>query len=101
MSELQNPGVPNHVGIILDGNRRWAKDQGLSPFDGHQKGYNNLRDITRHIFSKHNVPFVSAFVFSTENWQRTEEEVNYLMKLVSRALNQYLSEFIKENIRIL
>lgn len=101
MSEFKQPDAPNHVGIILDGNRRWAKARGMEPTAGHEHGYRNLREICRHIFAEHKVPYVSAFVFSTENWQRTEKEVGFLMGLVSRALNEYLSEFIKENVRIL
>lgn len=92
--------LPNHVGIIMDGNRRWAKSQGLKAFDGHFSGYKNIREIAKHMFSKAGVGYLSAFVFSTENWNRTEEEVGYLMKLVLRALTEYLDEFDEDDIRI-
>ena len=93
-------GQPKHVGLILDGNRRWAKANGLSSLQGHEKGYQNLRLIVDYLLGEKKIPYVSAYVFSTENWNRTKEEVGYLMKLVSRALSEYLDEFNKNNIRI-
>jgi undecaprenyl diphosphate synthase len=92
--------LPKHVGIILDGNRRWAKAQGLPTLDGHRKGAEVFKDIALSAFDK-GVEYLSAFVFSTENWQRTEEEVSYLMKLVVRAVEKYLNEFNERGIRII
>jgi undecaprenyl diphosphate synthase len=93
--------TPTHLGVIMDGNRRWAKAAGLKSVEGHFRGYKNLRDLAIYALVEKKVPYVSAFVFSTENWSRTEEEVGYLMNLVLRALTEYLDEFHQKNIRIL
>lgn len=85
----------------MDGNRRWAKAQGLKPSEGHLKGYQTLHDLALYALLEKKIPFISAFVFSTENWSRTEEEVGYLMRLVTRALGEYLDEFHRKDIRIL
>jgi undecaprenyl diphosphate synthase len=92
--------LPQHVGIILDGNRRWAKEQGVPTLDGHRRGAEVFKDIALGAFDE-GVKYLSAFVFSTENWQRTEEEVSYLMKLVVRAVEKYLNEFNERGIKIL
>lgn len=92
---------PKHIGIIMDGNRRWAKAQGLKPTEGHLKGYKILGDLSRYALLEKKIPYVSAFVFSTENWSRAEEEVGFLMNLVTKALDEYLDDFHKDNIRIL
>lgn len=91
---------PNHIGVIMDGNRRWARSQGLKTFEGHFKGYKNMRDLALYALKEKGIPFLSAYVFSTENWSRTEEEVGYLMNLVLRALTDYLDEFHKNNIMV-
>ncbi len=91
--------VPQHVGIILDGNRRWARERGLPTLEGHRKGAENFGDIVRKLFNE-GVSYVSAFVFSTENWSRTEEEVKYLMKLVVKLVEDELDEFDEAGIRM-
>lgn len=92
--------VPRHLGIILDGNRRWAKAHGLKTLDGHQKGAEVFREVVLGAFDR-GIEFVSGFVFSTENWRRTEEEVSYLMGTVIKVVDKYLDEFHKKGIRIL
>lgn len=99
MSTEENTDLPKHVGIILDGNRRWAKEQGLKTLEGHRKGAEVFRDIALHAFDS-DVQYLSAFVFSTENWSRTAEEVGYLMDLVVKATEKYLDVFHKAGIRI-
>lgn len=91
--------LPVHVGIILDGNRRWAKAQGLPVIQGHRKGMDVLKDVSLYAFER-GVRYLSAYVFSTENWQRTEEEVTYLMDLTIKAVERYLDEFHQKNVRI-
>jgi undecaprenyl diphosphate synthase len=86
--------VPNHIGIILDGNRRWARDQGLPTLEGHRKGYENLKSFEK------GVKYVSAYVFSTENWSRSKDEVDYLMNLAMKIAVKDSKELIKENIKI-
>jgi len=93
--------LPKHVGIIMDGNRRWARANGLKTFDGHFKGYQNMRDLALYALKEKSIPYLSAYAFSTENWNRTKEEVGYLMNLVLRALIEYLDDFHKNNIRLL
>lgn len=92
--------IPKHVGFILDGNRRWAKEQGLPTLDGHRKGAEVFKDISLEAFDR-GVEYLSAFVFSTENWRRTEEEVSYLMKLLVKAVEKYLDEYYRRGIRII
>lgn len=88
-----------HIAFILDGNRRWAKSKGLPTFEGHRKGYNQLKDISRACFDK-DIKYVTAFIFSTENWNRSEEEVSYLMDLALKMFKRDLKEIDKDNIRI-
>ncbi len=91
--------TPKHVGIILDGNRRWAKAQGLPTLDGHRKGMEVFKDISLAAFDR-GVEYVSAYIFSTENWKRTEEEVSYLMGLVVKAVEKHLDTYHKAGIRL-
>lgn len=91
--------VPRHLGIILDGNRRWAKQQGLKTLEGHRKGAEVFREIVYTAFDR-GVEYISAYVFSTENWKRTQEEVTYLMNLVLKVVEKYLDEFNDKGIRI-
>lgn len=97
ISDIDN--MPNHLGLIMDGNRRWAKEKGLRPFDGHRRGYLRLKKIAIAAFD-HNVRYVSAFVFSTENWNRSEEEVAYLMDLLYWVSTVELNKLNKRNIKI-
>lgn len=98
-SESEDRKVPAHLGLILDGNRRWAKAHDLPTLEGHSKGYENLKTIGRAAFDA-GVEYVSAYVFSTENWNRSKEEVGYLMKLVVKIVSKDLAEFIDNNIRV-
>lgn len=92
--------VPRHLGLILDGNRRWAKEKGLRPFEGHRRGYFRLKKIALAAFD-HGVEYVSAFVFSTENWKRSREEVAYLMDLIQWVATHELNALHKRNIRVI
>lgn len=91
--------VPTHLGLILDGNRRWAKERGMPTFEGHREGYQNLKTIGIAALER-GVKFVSAFVFSTENWQRSKEEVNYLMKLLHWVATKEVDEMNRRNVRV-
>ena len=73
--------IPNHVAIILDGNGRWAKEKGMVRSEGHRAGFNNLVNLSKHVF-KTGVKVLSVYAFSTENFKRSAEEVNYLMDLI-------------------
>lgn len=73
--------IPNHVGVILDGNRRWAEENGLPATQGHLEGVKRAKELVS--FAKENgIKNLTLFVFSTENWKRSEKEVNFLMKLI-------------------
>lgn len=97
MGEPKN--VPRHIGYIVDGNRRWAKRHGLPAYEGHLAGYNAIKDIAKATFDA-GVEYMSAYVFSTENWQRSQDEVGRLMGLVLRLLSDDIPEFHKHNIRL-
>lgn len=97
--DYQLSAVPRHLGLILDGNRRWAKAHGLPNFDGHRRGYENLKTIAQAAFDAE-VEYVSAYIFSTENWNRTKEEVSYLMDLAVKMAETDLKELIENNIKI-
>jgi undecaprenyl diphosphate synthase len=91
--------LPKHVGFIIDGNRRWAKSKGRPTFDGHRKGAEVFKELSLAAFER-GVQYVSAYVFSTENWERTEEEVGGLMRLVITATEKYLDTFDKAGVKI-
>lgn len=90
---------PEHVAIILDGNRRWAKRQGLPQLKGHQKGFENIRDLAPYIIDR-GVKYLSVFAFSTENFKRTAEEVKYLMDLFVEMFSKECDKIHNENIKI-
>ena len=98
-SEILTTNVPNHVGFIVDGNRRWAKLNGKSVAEGHRSGYDTLKTIALSAFD-HSVKYVSAYVFSTENWQRDPKEVDDIMKILGWVLNHEVKGFHKKNIRL-
>lgn len=91
--------VPAHIGYIVDGNRRWAKQHGLPTYEGHLAGYNTIGDIAEASFDA-GVKYVSAYIFSTENWKRSKDEVNRLMGLVLKLLSADLPRFDEKNIRL-
>ena len=91
--------VPKHVGYIIDGNRRWAKKHGLPTYEGHLAGYNAIKEVALETLSQGS-RYMSAYIFSTENWQRSADEVKKLMTLVLRLLTTDLPEFTEHNVRL-
>lgn len=87
--------IPKHIVLFPDGNRRWAKAKGLPTLEGHKQGYNNLLDFSQWCKSR-GVKVLTAFGFSTENWNRTKEEVDYLMKLLETGLINNFEKYQKE-----
>ncbi len=83
--------LPTHLGIIIDGNGRWAKMRGLSRSQGHMAGFKNLEVIVKECFYKYNIPHVSIYAFSTENWKRPKKEVDYLIKILREYLDDNFS----------
>jgi undecaprenyl diphosphate synthase len=92
--------VPAHVGYILDGNRRWAKQYGLPTYEGHLAGYNALYDVIA-ASSDAGVKFISLYTFSTQNWSRAEEEVNGILKIIRRMFKGTLKRLIKDGHRVI
>lgn len=92
--------LPNHLAIIPDGNRRWAKEHHLPTFTGHQRGFEVLLKIAKQA-RDWGIHTVTIWVFSTENWKRDKEEVKYLMEIEEEMLKKYLSEAKKDNVRII
>ena len=91
--------IPYHIGIIVDGNGRWAKEKGLSRSMGHLEGSKTLRRISLYAFEK-GVKVLSAFVFSTENFKRSKEEVDYLMNLFVKEFVTNFKIFKEKNIKV-
>lgn len=91
--------APRHIGYIVDGNRRWAKQYGLPTYEGHLAGYNAIQEVAKATFDA-GVPYMSAYIFSTENWKRSEDEVSRLMGLVLKLLSSDLHVFMDNNIRL-
>ncbi|NLD27139.1 MAG: isoprenyl transferase [Acholeplasmataceae bacterium] len=91
--------LPQHIAIIMDGNGTWAKKRGLARNFGHRKGALALKDIVLYA-SKIGIEYLTVFAFSTENWNRPQEEVDYLLKLPKEFLNEHQDLFQKNNIRI-
>lgn len=84
----------------MDGNRRWAKERGLPTFQGHKKGYENLKTIIKEAVNVYHIPYISAYIFSTENWNRSKEEVSYLMGLALFVAKSEVKEIHKEGARV-
>jgi undecaprenyl diphosphate synthase len=96
---MNEAAIPKHIGFILDGNRRWAVENGLPKLVGHKKGYENLKTIADECFSR-GISIVSTYIFSTENWNRELEEVNYLMDLALKLFKKDLNELMDKDIRV-
>lgn len=97
--EFEKEKMPNHIAIIMDGNRRWAKAQGKNAAYGHKAGAKNLEKIVRYA-NKIGLKYITVYAFSTENWKRTEEEVNGIMRLFKTYLDDYSKRADTENIKI-
>ena len=96
---MDNENMPKHIAIIMDGNRRWAKQRGLDPKLGHKEGAKTLEKIVRYA-NKIGLGYITVYAFSTENWKRTEDEVGALMLLLQNYLEDYSKRADTENIRV-
>ena len=99
ITELVKKNEIKHIAIIMDGNRRWAKDKNLPSAVGHKKGVDALRNVVRAC-DDFGVKYLTVYAFSTENWNRKQEEVEFLMDLVAVTLKNELDEMHKENVQI-
>lgn len=91
--------IPQHIVLFPDGNRRWARGKGLHTLEGHQKGYENLLDFSLWCKDR-GVKVLTAFGFSTENWNRSKEEVDYLMRLLEKCLTDNLENYNKNGTKV-
>lgn len=91
--------IPNHVAIILDGNGRWAQEKGMSRSQGHQAGFDNLVELSKHVFETGS-KVLSVYAFSTENFKRSKDEVNFLMRLFENKFVEYAHKLKEENVRV-
>lgn len=91
--------IPNHIAIIPDGNRRWARERKMPTIEGHRKGFDNVVSLGRKT-RQLGITTLTFWAFSTENWQRTKEEVDYLMNLYEKMITRYIKEAIKDEVCI-
>lgn len=89
----------NHLGLILDGNRRWAKAKGLPTFEGHRQGYEKMKETAKWCAQK-GIKVLTVYAFSSENWNRSQEEIGYLLNLFRSMFSSALKEVAKENARV-
>ena len=96
---MEKENMPKHIAIIMDGNRRWAREKGLDPKLGHKEGAKTLEKIVRYA-NKIGLGYITVYAFSTENWKRTEDEVGALMLLLQNYLEDYSKRADTENIKV-
>lgn len=90
--------IPQHIAFICDGNRRWAENRGLPPLEGHRAGISNFENLVDW-FMKHGVSTITFYIFSTENWNRSQEEVDFLMNLFYAELSKNMKHAMEKNLR--
>jgi len=91
--------MPDHIGIIMDGNGRWAKQRGLPRTQGHREGLEAAKKVVRRA-SELGIRYVTLYTFSTENWKRTADEVGFLMSLIKKHLRNELAFYAENGIRV-
>lgn len=99
IQDIDQNNLPKHIGIIMDGNRTWAKNRNLDPKLGHKQGADTLENIVRYA-NKIGIQYLTVYAFSTENWKRTKEEVGALMLLLQNYLTDFLKRADTENVQI-
>lgn len=92
--------VLEHLGVIADGNRRWAKERGLPTLEGHKKGLDRIKELVGAA-DRAGIKYITFYVFSTENWGRSSDEVSYIMKLAETRILKYAKELAENNARML
>lgn len=100
MPKIPQSKIPHHLGIIIDGNRRWARERGLPIFEGHRRGLEKVKELIS--WSKNRgIKVLTLFVFSTENWKRPKKEVDYLMGLIKKAFDKKnIKKIDREGIKV-
>lgn len=92
--------VPPHIGVIIHGNRRWSQERNLPIYEGHAKGFEIIKKVPEYFF-KRGVKIVSIFAFSQDNWKSSPEEVNHLMKLIKKTLEDMAEIHVRKGFRLL
>ena len=99
LRKIDRRRIPAHVAMIMDGNGRWARERGLPRSAGHRQGVETVRDVVR--FSNYlGIKVLTLFAFSTENWHRPAQEINFLMSLPEQYLQTELPELVNNNVRV-
>ena len=96
---MNETNLPQHIAIIMDGNRRWAKQKNLDIRLGHKKGAETLENMVRYC-NKIGIKYLTVYAFSTENWKRSKEEVGALMLLLQSYLDNFANMAYKDNIKV-
>ncbi|MCL2038627.1 polyprenyl diphosphate synthase [Candidatus Saccharibacteria bacterium] len=89
----------HHIGFIVDGNRRWAKERGLPTLEGHRRGLDALMEVIEACFES-GIEIVSAYIFSTENWDRSQKEISYLMELFEVMFDQQVKALHEKGVKV-
>ena len=97
--ELDKNNMPAHLAIIMDGNGRWAKQQGKIRSFGHKFGAKTVKDIIKEV-NNLKIKHLTLYAFSTENWKRPKDEINTIMNLVIEYLNKETDDLVKENVKM-
>ncbi len=98
-STKKNACFPHHVAIIMDGNRRWAEQRGLPKLEGHKVGIETMRSMIKY-FNKRQLKYLTVYGFSTENWNRPEDEVEYLLRLLKETIDNETLELHNKGVRL-
>ena len=96
----KNEHTPSCIGMIMDGNRRWARERGLSSIEGHRQGHEKLKEVVEWM-KEVGIPNLIVYAFSTENWNRPEEEVSFLMELLKKVLSEEIEEFNDKGVKLI
>lgn len=99
LEKIDKSSVPAHIAIIMDGNGRWAKAHGLERAEGHKEGVVSVRKVVEAAV-KANIKYLTIYVFSTENWNRPEEEINALMELMLQAVTHETADLVQNQVRV-
>ncbi|MFO7811318.1 MAG: polyprenyl diphosphate synthase [Candidatus Delongbacteria bacterium] len=100
IEDIRRDRIPSHVAVIMDGNGRWAKSQGMDRIDGHNEGVNSARDVIESSVDL-GINYLTLYVFSKENWNRPEFEVNCLMSLLVSTILKEISSLMEKNVRVI
>jgi len=89
-----------HIAFIMDGNGRWAKQRNLARTEGHKEGAQRVFDVAKRVFEHWNIPYITLYAFSTENWKRPQQEINVIFKLLATYLTKKKAVFLENKIRL-